>query len=413
MSPPGLEESEERFVAALRDYCAGKNGEPPPGTELFLLRNLTRSKGVGFFDTAGFYPDFILWVKNEDESQKVVFVEPHGMRNDDPPPNNEKVDLYLWLEDLSDRIEARDGPRGVSLDSYIVSATPFHELSKKWGEGWTRERFARRHVLFEDDLDDRISALLQPRDELERRVSATYPPSLASGFGALTRIVDPRDLYREQLRVAENVLAFLASVSLALLKEEDRGAIDPREYWSKGASPGDWKKITQICSKIFAGYGDVPLATAIHKLKIGTEQKGFGRDVKGLIKAKNDYKHDRGSTGLGSIMDASDEAQDMLRRCMEALTFLVDHPLFEGKGPGNRDDLFLDPGNGDRVSLYPFVTRAACPDCAADETYLIDAWDTKKGTARLKSFERGHTMLNEEVAEALQERSDNVRSEVS
>ncbi len=130
VSPPGLEESEERFVAALRDYCAGKNGGPPPGTELFLLRNLTRSKGVGFFDTAGFYPDFILWVKNEDESQKVVFVEPHGMRNDDPPPNNEKVDLYLWLEDLSDRIEARDGPRGVSLDSYIVSATPFHELSK-------------------------------------------------------------------------------------------------------------------------------------------------------------------------------------------------------------------------------------------------------------------------------------------
>ncbi|MEJ7843066.1 MAG: DEAD/DEAH box helicase family protein [Rubrobacter sp.] len=231
--------------------------------------------------------------------------------------------------------------------------------------------------------------------------------------GALTRIVDPRDLYREQLRVAENVLAFLASVSLALLKEEDRGAIDPREYWSKGASPGDWKKITQICSKIFAGYGDVPLATAIHKLKIGTEQKGFGRDVKGLIKAKNDYKHDRGSTGLGAIMDASDEAQGMLRRCMEALTFLADHPLFEGKGPGNRDDLFLDPGNGDRVSLNPFVTRTACPDCVADETYLIDAWDTKKGTARLKSFERGHTMLNEEVAEALQEWSDNVRSDVS
>lgn len=180
VSPPGLEESEERFVAALRDYCAGKNGGPRPGTELFLLRNLTRSKGVGFFDTAGFYPDFILWVKDENGSQRVVFVEPHGMRNDDPPPNNEKVDLYLWLEDLSDRIEARDGSRGVSLDSYIVSATPFRELSKKWGEGWTRERFAKRHVLFEDDLEDRISILFQPRDELQRRVSATYPAPLAA-----------------------------------------------------------------------------------------------------------------------------------------------------------------------------------------------------------------------------------------
>ena len=32
------------------------------------------------------------------------------------------------------------------------------------GEGWTRERFARKHVLLEDDLDARISVVLQPRD---------------------------------------------------------------------------------------------------------------------------------------------------------------------------------------------------------------------------------------------------------
>jgi hypothetical protein len=132
VSPPGLEESEEKFVSALRDYCAGKNGGPPPGTKLFLLRNLTRSKGVGFFGTSGFYPDFILWVKSANGSQKVVFVEPHGMRNDDPPPSNGKVDLYLALRDLSDRIEERDGPRGVFLDSYIVSATPYEVLRKRW-----------------------------------------------------------------------------------------------------------------------------------------------------------------------------------------------------------------------------------------------------------------------------------------
>jgi hypothetical protein len=175
VSPSGLEESEERFVAALRYYCVSKNGGPPSGAKLFLLRNLTRSKGVGFFATSGFYPDFILWVKNADGSQKVVFVEPQGMRNDDPPPKNPKVDLYLALRDLSDRIEERDGPKEVFLASYIVSATPFHELTNKWG-GWTRERFARRHVLFEDDLSDKIPALLEARDELERRISTSYPP---------------------------------------------------------------------------------------------------------------------------------------------------------------------------------------------------------------------------------------------
>src|SRR5829696_7548229 len=129
VSPSGLEESEERFVAALRYYCASKNGGPPSGAKLFLLRNLTRSKGVGFFATSGFYPDFILWVKDGDH-QRVVFVEPHGMRNDDAPPYNHKVELYKELKELSDRISQREGRKGVRLDAYIVSATPFYELRK-------------------------------------------------------------------------------------------------------------------------------------------------------------------------------------------------------------------------------------------------------------------------------------------
>ena len=45
-SPPGLRESERKFVYDLRDYCASTPGALPDGTELFLLRNLTRGKGV-------------------------------------------------------------------------------------------------------------------------------------------------------------------------------------------------------------------------------------------------------------------------------------------------------------------------------------------------------------------------------
>lgn len=432
VSPSGLEESEERFVAALRDYCAGNNGALPP--KLFLLRNLTRSKGVGFFDSSGFYPDFILWVKYADGSQKVVFVEPHGMRNDDPPPNNSKVDLYLALGHLSDRIEERDGPRGAFHDSYIVSATPYHELSKKWGEGWTRERFAKKHVLFEDDLDARIPVLLQPRDELERRISTSYPPPLARGYRSLMRAGDPRDLYREQLRFAENILAFLASVSLALLKNEDRtkAGIDLKRLWSGGISPGDWREIIQRCSKVFAGYRNVPLAENIQRLKISTEQKGFGLDVYELIKAKNDYKHDRGPTDLEDIANASDEAQVRLRRCMEALTFFTDFQVHQVEGidrggdtfsveclrfVGDRPDLpleeivlrerprekglFLDLGAGNWLSLYPFILSKASSDGEVRETYFVDAWNTKKGVARMKGFDSGGTIFDEEVAETL------------
>jgi hypothetical protein len=427
VTPPGLEESEDEFVSTLRDYCAGRNGAPAPGTKLFLLRNLTRSKGVGFFETSGFYPDFMLWVKYADGSQKVVFVEPHGMRNDNPPPNNEKVDLYLALRDFSERMEERDGPKGVFLDSYIISATPFHELSTKWGEGWTRERFARRHVLFEDDLSDTISALLESRDELERRVSTSYPFPIAHGFRALMSIVDPRDVYKEQLRVAENMLAFLASVSLALLKEEDRqkAGIDLEKYWRGGISPGDWKDIVGRCSKVFAGYRDNPLAVAIHKLNINSEKKGFGRDVIGLIRAKNDYKHDRGPFGLEDLESASNEVQEKLRRCMEALAFFADYPMrrveeidadcsgnrfylkclrYMGNRPSfpeeevvlrkvpRRGDLFLDLSDVNWVPLYPFIVPMTCSHCKVGETYFIDAWDRKRSTARMKSFERGHTM---------------------
>ena len=77
VSPPALQESERLFVDHLKSYCKGaeKIGN---GTELFLLRNLTRGKGVGFFETNWFYPDFILWIKRAD-GQRIVFVEPHGM----------------------------------------------------------------------------------------------------------------------------------------------------------------------------------------------------------------------------------------------------------------------------------------------------------------------------------------------
>ncbi len=71
MSPAGLQESERRFVADLKDYCASESD----GAELFLLKNQSRGKGVGFFQSTGFYPDFILWIRTGDR-QCIVFVEP-------------------------------------------------------------------------------------------------------------------------------------------------------------------------------------------------------------------------------------------------------------------------------------------------------------------------------------------------
>ncbi len=396
-TPVGLNDSERNFVNTLRAYC--HNGADHSGKKLFLLRNLSRGKGIGFFKTAGFYPDFILWVKHADGSQKVAFVEPHGMRNDNPPPNNDKVNLYLALEDLSDRIVREDGP-DFHLDSYVVSATPYEELSKKWGEGWTRDRFARKHVLFEDDLEERIPDLLAPRDELERRVFDAYPQPLASGFRSLTRTDDPRELYQEQLRFAENLLAFLASISLALVRKEDREGtgLNLAGYWCGGISPGDWRDIVRLCSKTFTRYDD-PLAMSIRKLKIQSHTKGFGKDVDALIRAKNDFKHDRGPKTLEATMAASDEVQETIRRCMGALESLTDHPVHRSDDSGT--GLHLVTGEGVQLPLWPFLVWGTMLGRHDGETYFVDAWDTRKGTARMKSFERGHTTNSAEVAQAL------------
>jgi len=53
--PPGLIESEQRFVGDMRDHVRQEAGRSLATKEIFLLRNLSRGKGVGFFENEGFY----------------------------------------------------------------------------------------------------------------------------------------------------------------------------------------------------------------------------------------------------------------------------------------------------------------------------------------------------------------------
>ena len=145
--PPGLNEGERKFVRDLRTYCTEKQDGALAGKELFLLRNLTRGKGVGFFQNRGFYPDFILWIKLE-KAQRIVFVEPHGMLYADAPDHEDKVRLRHKMRELTETIGQRSGMTNVALDSYIVSETPYQTMATRYGGEWDRERFAGEHILF-------------------------------------------------------------------------------------------------------------------------------------------------------------------------------------------------------------------------------------------------------------------------
>ena len=147
MSPPGLTESEQRFVKDLREYWNESRDDGPDDAKVFLLRNQGRGTGVGFFEDSGFYPDFILWIKTGD-AQRIVFVEPHGMLHEDAPEHSEKIGLYKRLGELAEAMLERSELDGVTLDSFIVSETPYERLRTRWPGNWSLSDFAEEHILF-------------------------------------------------------------------------------------------------------------------------------------------------------------------------------------------------------------------------------------------------------------------------
>lgn len=146
--PPGLKESERQFVDDLRAYCRAERDGALADTEVYLLRNLSRGKGIGFFETRGFYPDFILWIKTAHQ-QRIVFVEPHGMLHAEAYQHDDKARLHESLPELAKAMCKRTKMTDVVLDSFIVSATPFDDLRTRYDDGsWDQDKFASAHILF-------------------------------------------------------------------------------------------------------------------------------------------------------------------------------------------------------------------------------------------------------------------------
>jgi hypothetical protein len=152
ITPPSLTASEQEFAEMLRNYWAANAATVHAGESIYLLRNLSRGKGVGFFESEGFYPDFILWHRKADSTQRLVFIEPHGMRQDAAPDINNKVQLAMEIgSHLADVLQA-PGCLVHEVTAFIVSATPFAELSRKHGMGWTMQRYADHHILFAETM---------------------------------------------------------------------------------------------------------------------------------------------------------------------------------------------------------------------------------------------------------------------
>ncbi|MDY0281475.1 MAG: DEAD/DEAH box helicase family protein [Salinivirgaceae bacterium] len=148
--PVALNESEFQFVTDLKDWSETNAAElQKDGVELFLLRNLSRGKGVGFFEAGNFHPDFILWMI-VDGKQYVTFIEPHGLLHEGPA--SEKVQFHKRIKDIESRFANPD----VILNSFILSWTKYPQL--RWGI--PQDEMEANHVLFmTDDRDGYIDKL--------------------------------------------------------------------------------------------------------------------------------------------------------------------------------------------------------------------------------------------------------------
>ena len=159
VSPVHLNEGEREFVDDLRAYHS-TDPDIINGKEVYLLRNLTRGKGVGFFEAGNFFPDFILWIVAGDE-QTIVFVDPKGIRNceglKDP-----KIHFYQTVKEIEERMRV-DGlawADKVKLESFIISNTPLSAV--RWWSGEDKIDFTDYHVLFQkEDKKIYIETLFQ------------------------------------------------------------------------------------------------------------------------------------------------------------------------------------------------------------------------------------------------------------
>lgn len=161
ISPVALDTSEKDFVQDLQKHCAQhpdyfKIGE----RELYLLRNQSRGKGVGFFAAGNFYPDFILWLLRPDK-QFVSFIDPKGIRNlnglDDP-----KIKFRQTIKDLEKDLHPK--MPNVVLNSFIVSNTAQYEVS--WGSSLNLSDFERQHIFFQ--YEDRLNYIAKMLATIEQ-----------------------------------------------------------------------------------------------------------------------------------------------------------------------------------------------------------------------------------------------------
>lgn len=127
VSPVSLNEGEKQFVDLLNVYTA-EHSDVLSDKSLFLLRNKSKA-GIGFFEAANFYPDYILWIDTADK-QYISFIDPKGLHH--ILPDNPKIKFFETIKDIEKRLQPSANGKTIVLSSFIMSSTPSAQLREWW-----------------------------------------------------------------------------------------------------------------------------------------------------------------------------------------------------------------------------------------------------------------------------------------
>ncbi len=164
ISPVHLNDGEKAFVMDMKRFCESSDArEFLKEHELYLLRNQSKGKGIGFFEDAGFYPDFLLWIISDDGHQRVTFLDPKGLGRISDQFRNPKIRFHETLQTLH-KTQLKDDK--LTLNSFIISNTHQHELRWSKPDGSdsaaTLADYHKHHILFQkDDPDHYIKTLVE------------------------------------------------------------------------------------------------------------------------------------------------------------------------------------------------------------------------------------------------------------
>jgi hypothetical protein len=104
---------------------------------------------VGLFVRSGFYPDFILWIRNRNTgATRVVFLDPHGLHHEGVQ-GNDRFEAVEKLRELGQH--ERFKTQRIELDGCILvpTSTPLDSIPGAGGLSWSE--LESRYPLLQQD----------------------------------------------------------------------------------------------------------------------------------------------------------------------------------------------------------------------------------------------------------------------